>query len=454
MPAMTKRREPRFRAYVPVVIYSGQVPQVLVPHDISTSGCYFDVPPQIGKGKYHIQILVNGTAPIDISDAEFGQHEPAPPISGFYLKWTLDADNTAKLFQFLKDQSNQPSTDAKVAFLTNEQGNLVQAMREIGEQKQKGYRFLFVLVAAYFGYLAAPLHFTFKTVEQAAFYASGGVWASVVLLHHSVRFLSWLGRSVRRNAFLGKAVAANRSWVLDNDGSYYAMSLFPSGTMYDDARSWTWINDKNAPRLRNESAVKRMESFPFNVEYNWSTTFFHFLVQALFVFGAMQFLSIIERTFRDPLTLVGNDFRLFDGRSFSDVYSTFSIVVFAWILICGNACTRYQQRVWEARRISFDRPNPRFTRKAFREHQTATYVVLNILMYVVGICLLSVRMLIYVVGLPSLPRWAFSHINWTVTGVLALFLVGKIVYGIEQMNAEKNANREARTLRDIAKPQS
>ena len=462
MPAVTTRKEPRFETYVQVVVHeAGKKPHVLVPHDINSSGCYFDVPACIKEGAYSAEIIVDGNNPIRVPNAEFFEHDPptfgpeVPGAPGFGLRWTLPDADAARLFQFLRGNSNQPSTDAKVSFLANEQGHIIQAIREIAEQKQRGYRFLFALVAAYFGYLSAPLHFSFKTVEQAAFYGAGGVWASVILLHYSIRFLSWLGRSVRRIAFLGKSAAANRSWVLNGDGSYYAMSLFPAGTLFDDARSWTWISKEHRvasdPKMRN--TVIRLETFPFNIEYNWSTTFFHFFIQALFVFGAIQFFSIIERAFRDPSTLVGNDFRLFDGRSFSDVYSTLSIIVFAWILICGTACARFQQRVWEARRISIDRPNPRFTGKALREHDKETYWVYRVLMYAVGICLLSVRVLIYVVGLPKLPRFAFSHIDWTITIVLLLFLIGKILYGMAQMKAETNANnsRTLRTLREIAK---
>ncbi len=445
---MTKRKELRFRAYVPILVRSGQNAQVLVPHDVSTSACYFDFPPSLAPGTYSVEIALNGTTPIEIAKARYFTHPPptsgqkteGPP--GFGLRWNLTGNDAARLFGLLQAQSSQPSTDSKVAYLASEQSSLIQAIRGIGEQKQKGYRFLFTLVAAYFAYLSAPLHFTFRTVEQAAFYAAGGLWGSVILVHYSARFLDWLGRSVRRSAFLVKALAANRSWIFDNDGSYYAKSLFPSGTTYDDARAWTWMRDEN-------SDLTDIERFPYRIEYNWSTTFFHFLVQALFAFGALQFLSIILRALRDPTSLFGADFRLFDGRSFSDVYSTFAIILLIWIQVCGNGCSHYQQCIWEARRISIDRPNPKFTGKAFREQHPALNGLFKVVMYLAWLYLLFARLVISILGATS-PRWAFSHINWSITAVLVLYFVGKILYSKVQIEAEKDKTVGARSLRMIA----
>jgi hypothetical protein len=202
--------------------------------------------------------------------------------------------------------------------------------------------------------------------------------------------------------------------------------------------------------MRDEGNGQRdMERLPFKLDYNWSTTVFHFFVQALFAFGALQFLSIIERARRDPTSLFGGDFRLFDGKSFGDVYSTFAIILLVWIQVCANGCAHYQQHIWEARRVSVDRPNPRFRGTAIRAQYPILYGIFQAGMVLAWLVILSARLVIFLLG-SSLPQWVPRHINWTVTVVLMLYLVGKILYGTIQIEAEKSANKNARSLRQIA----
>lgn len=433
---ITRRGDRRFRAYVPLRIYGQGGVQTLVPRDISISSCYFDFENQtfVSDGLYNLEIAFAGDAEtIKITDARVFRRDSLP---GFGFKWQLAPADSARLFSFLLRQSNEPSTHSKVLYIVNEQKCLFQAFRDIADQKQKGYKFLFGLIAAYFIYLAAPLHFfEIKSVEQATFYALGGVWASLILLFHCFRFLNWLGISVRRKAFLVHAMAGNRAWVFVNDGSYYSKSIFPMGARYDDARVWG-----------QQKEPTKHELFPLAINYRGSTTIFHLFVQAIFAAGLILFLSIIIRVIVEKGESVVGGFRLFDSHFFALGYSGFCIFLLLWIQNCTNGCAQYQRRVWEARRISASRPNPRFTGKGLKREQPELYKISHILMYFVWFYGAAVMVAMFAVH--YLPAWLYLHLEHWIgpTIVLALFFGSKLLYINMTMKAESNMNETNQRL--------
>lgn len=436
----TRRIQPRFRARIPLLCESRGVVHTLIPRNISTSGCYFDFnrPEFLSDGAYDIEIPLEGTSTIAVKAAEI----KARPPHGFGFDWELSAEDQVKLFAFLEHKSEHPSSHAKVLFLVNEQRSYFQGFRDIAEQKQKGYRFLFGLIAAYCLYLSAPFHFDIKSVEQLAFYAVGGVWASVMLIFHCLRFLHWLGISARRKALLIHAMSANRAWVFENDSSYYAKSILPMGSRYDDARAWT-----------PKDSIGREELFPLGISYRGSTTIFHFLVQAFFALGMVLFISILARAIFDK-TLSNKDFgsgdiRLFDMSYFLASYSACSILLLGWIHACGRACGQYQRRVWEGRRISSERPNPRYTSRGLKRQQPILHHGSKIF---VGLWVIyGLLAFVVTVARGLFPEWVPQHVNsWvTTTTALGLLLIGKIVYIKIQLNAETQLQKDSYPLSDL-----
>jgi len=432
----TRRIQPRFRAQIPLLCESKGVVHTIIPKNISTSGCYFDFnkPEFLSDGTYDIKIPLDGTTVISVKAAQVRARSP----HGFGFVWNLDVDDEVKLLHFLQEKSERPSSHAKVLFLLNEQRSYFQSYRDIAEQKQKGYRFLFGLIAAYCVYLSAPFHFLhIESSEQLAFYGVGGFWASVILIFHCLRFLHWLGISTRRKALLVHAMSANRAWVFENDSSYYSKSIFPLGSRYDDARAWTPI----------ESFGKE-ELFPLSINYRGSTTLFHFLVQAFFAFGMILFISIVARSLLDKGLVFGSSFRFFDTKYFLATYSGASILLLGWIHACGRACGQYQRRVWEALRITSERPNPRFTGRGLKKQDRLIYKASKIL---VGVWVAYGAMsLIVVVAHNHLPSWVPEHMGWiTTTIALTALLVGKIGYIKLQLNAETILHRRRHAICDF-----
>jgi len=426
--AFTKRKHPRYRAAVPVAVSGAK--DILVTRDISLSGCFFDhpLPDSISNGSHTLQVITDGQ-PIEISRARILDRKTL----GFGFKWNLDPVTSTKLAGFLAKKSREPSADAKAHYLRVEQGKLFEGLLAISDHKEKGYRFLFALTAAYFVVLSAPLHFiSITNVEQAAFYAVGGLWASMILIYQSLRFMLWLGIAFRRKALLMHAISANRSWIFANDGSYYSKSVFPLGTTYDRSR------------VRAPS-----ETYPIPISDQGSTSIFHFLIQALFAFGMILFLSILLRAIQEQGNAFTNGFRLFDARYFASTYSAASILLICWVQFCGNACSHYHQQVWEARRITAERPNPKFTSGALKKDQPWDYSLFTFAMYTIwfyGV----LAFLVAVFG-SHIPPWIPRHVNYwgTTTAVLVIFLVGKIAYIASQIRAQTNREKMEMVKREI-----
>jgi len=436
----TRRIQPRFRAQIPLLCESRGEVHTLIPKNISTSGCFFDFsrPEFLSDGTYNVKIPLDTDFVIEVKEAKLSLRRP----HGFRFEWQLPAQDEARLLAYLQLKNERISTHAKVLFLVNEQKAFFQGFRDIAEQKQKGYRFLFGLIAAYCVYLSAPFHiFEIKSAEQLGFYGIGGFWASVILIYHCLRFLHWLGINVRRKALFVHAMAANRAWVFENDPSYYGKSVLPMGSRYDDARAWS-----------PQSSLGLEELFPLSIGYRGSTTIFHFMVQSFFAFGMILLLSVFARSILDKSldeSAFAHGFRIFDARYFLATYSAASILLLGWVHSCGRAFAQYQRRVWEARRISSERPNPRFTGRGLIKEQPLIHK-LSVGFVVVWV---TYGVLAFFVALfaSRLPTWIPEHLNsWiTTTSILVFVLVGKIIYIKIQLKAETDLHKESLPLCDI-----
>lgn len=226
--------------------------------------------------------------------------------------------------------------------------------------------------------------------------------------------------------------------MFSNDGSYYGKSLFPMGATYDDSRSWGKNKDD------------KMEKFASNISYRSSTTIFHFLVQALFAFGMILFLSVILRAVLEKEELLTGGFRLFDANYFWRTYSGGCMLLLIWIQNCANGCQHYKRRVWEARRISAGRPNPRFTGAGLRQEQPDFYRIARLLGYCAwGFGFAALAFMLFghrIFG--NHAQWAYEYLNhWLpATIFLGLFLFGKILYTSMQIKAETNQDRLSRPI--------
>src|ERR1700694_3957756 len=126
--ATTKRRERRFRALVPLLVTFQRGAKTFVPRDISTSPCFFDFPQplEIGSGPHDLEIGMPNGKSIQISGATVYNEESR----GWGFRWELNASQTVELFLFLKESSSEPSTDSKIAYLSEEQRSIYRILHD------------------------------------------------------------------------------------------------------------------------------------------------------------------------------------------------------------------------------------------------------------------------------------------------------------------------------------
>src|SRR5262249_34110475 len=119
---------------------------------------------------------------------------------------------------------------------------------------------------------------------------------------------------------------------------------------------------------------------------------------------------------------------------------------------CGRGCAQYQRRVWEARRISSERPNPRFTGRGL-PHQQPIMRHLSWIFVSLWVLYGSLAFVVTIVG-KHLPLWVSEHVdNWMATTViLVLVLVGKIIYINMQIAAETEFHKHSSPICDIPVP--
>jgi hypothetical protein len=363
--ARTSRRDRRFRTYVPLhVTTKDGACHAIVPRDISASGCYFDYKNagfNAGETECKVKIIFDDGSPLEF-DATSKQLDP-----GFRVTWTLNAEDSARLHAFLLKKSSEPSTYAKAAYINWEQRNICVMLRDIEDRKHKAYTFLYAIVGAYFVYLAAPLHlFTPSTPQHVGVYALGGIWVSLIMLYHSMRFFSWLGSITRQRAFLYHALETNRSWIFANDGSYYAKTVYPLGTRYDETR------------------VSQDRPFALDIKSNWASPLFQCGIQALFAIGLVLFISIGLCAMRDP-DHINDSFKatVFSNQCFRATLVGLVGLPLCWINFWGNTTSRYHKYIWEARRISPQRPNPKFPENVLKKDLPPVHIIFTTLQWLI-----------------------------------------------------------------------
>jgi hypothetical protein len=422
--ATTKRRDRRFRAYIPLRVTVNGHQRVLVPRDISASGCYFDYKDgEFRDDKCQVEIILDDGKPPLQFDATQSRREP-----GFKITWHgLDAEQSARLYAHLLNKSTEPSTYSKAAYIHWEQRNICVTLRDIEDRKHKAYTFLYGIVVAYFVYLCSPLHlFTISTPEQVGLYALCGIWISIIALYHSMRSFSWLGSINRQRAFLYHALETNRSWVFANDGSYYSKTVYPLGTRYDESRI-----SPNDSRQRHALDIK----------YNWASPLFHCGIQALFAFGLVLFLSIGLCAVRDPQHIDKN-FKeaVFANACFRTALVGLVGLPLCWLHFWGNTTSRYHKLTWEARRISAETPNPKFPENVLKIHLSPVQIGFTAAQVVVLAC--AILALILLAFNDSLL--VNDHLRWAAALILPIYFLGKIASTMLQIwwMSSKRAKQE------------
>lgn len=333
------------------------------------------------------------------------------------------------------------NTDEKIKYIIEEQRLLVESINFLESGKRSGYRFLFLLVGAYFAYLSAPYKFLpVSSTEMAVVYAIVGIWASAMIFHHSDRFLHFLGIKVRRKTFFYRAISANRAWIFKDDMGYAGITVFPPRINFEE------------PRVRN-----LRERFAETIDYNASTTLFIFFLQALFTFGATYFISIFLRALEQKDFIANGQLVLFDAGYFKRTLVAFNFLIIGWIQFSGNECSHFQRMIWEARRITAERPNPQCLGKAFGESQPVLYKTFIVLMWVVFLYSL-LGLLTLIPSFRNSGNLLMVHVLdlWVTFLVAAIFFAGKILFGIAQITAESRADliSSKTTIQNILKQES
>jgi hypothetical protein len=485
---MSTRFARRYQASIPleaVVEMKGETGtvvahRILCSHEISTNGCVICVDPQdeiIGVQSVHIH--VGGGKTIDI--VVDGKPIVSESRDVARLAWkSLHAHDAARLVRYLERVPHGVPQDAKADFLESENSVMHNEIMNIESRRQRGFHLLFLLIAAYFAYLAAPYRVfsgaNGMSSEQLLLFGFVGVWVSVMLCFHCIRFQDFLSRANRRISHLYRSIGANRGWVFAHDPHYFTRTVMPLGTQFDSwrarcvptetahefAKHWKEVGqdtqeaDVTAPRgasrkrsafskaaamargvvakvktappiarlrrsslgalvriygsstkpgLASISSHDRREQFAEWLPYNNSTFWVLLFIQSFFVFGAFAFTSILTRTAEEAaapppvvspvdsvqpsstaiassqsnttLALAPNvdsaaapttgavALDLFDWRSFAKTFTGFGFFFLAWIHFACAAFFKHHKLTWEARRISAERPNPRFPDYAF-----------------------------------------------------------------------------------------
>lgn len=360
----------RYRASLPIELRNGTNVGAFCTYAISASGCIVcgDRPNWL-PNKCSVRILRPIGEAIEIPDAVV-QIRGTPGLEELHLVWELAPATTRDLVEYLRNVDVEPSADAKAGFLQSENQLIHAEVLHLENHRRLGYQFLFLLIGAYFAYTVAPFKLferSVMTVEMMAFYAIAGLWASIIILFQCNRFLGFLAASLRRRAHLYKALACNRGWLFAHDPHYFAKSIMPLGARFDDKRAW---------RMPYADESEKHAQW---ITYNAASIYFHAFLQAVFVLGCLYYLSLMLRVY--DLRIVGNEqfvkgtpddtLDLFKMNDFRWATVCFVVVPIGWLQLMTNKAAGYHKRIWEARRITETRPNPRFVDAAFaQDHPT------------------------------------------------------------------------------------
>jgi hypothetical protein len=444
MVALPSRSARRYQANLPIELKVGNRTGTFCTNLISASGCVVcGEPPDWVADVCAVRLPLPRQKTLELPVVRATRSERGD----LHLAWELSADQAAMLTRLLRSIEVEPSADAKTHFLTRENELIHSEILHLDVERRRGNQFLMVLVAAYFAFTIAPYRvFESISVEMLAVYAIAGMWASVMSLLHCTRFLDFLGLSVRKRAHLYKALAGNRGWVFAHDPAYHAKGLMPLGSRYDDALAW------------RTSFSDNRERFAQWIKYQKSTIGHMVLLQSLFVAGCLYFASMAMRAYDLGIsggsvmvpTPKGGPLDLFDRQEFGLALAAFCLVPLGWMHLLGNKVLSFQKRVWEARRISSIRPNPRFLDGAFKDQQVELYKLFHaapwaLLIY--GIVALPLASSLVRARVPGLASFVYHPISLAL--VAAALVIIKVVYIRATLRAASKADRDSQPIRAI-----
>lgn len=452
------RSTKRYSPAIPIRISWNGHSRVLVPSEISVNGCYFryEKPDDLSTS---VVIEALADPPVKIEDAEFFARGAVgvryqSKGDGFGFRWTLPAEDASRLQVALDGKALHPTQDAKVKFLAEEMKCIISKIGSLEDAKSRRFKTILLLIIAYMTFLGAPYKFLpGVSREFMGFYAVTGIWLSVAVIVYLNRFLGYIGSSYRRKALYYKALNQNRAYVFRGDRSYFDNSIFPIGINYDSSRAWSYSSDD---RLR------RIETYPAHVRHSGYPPLYFFFLELLFVGGFCHFLGIILRTIDggafvrlplpEELVALGSTASVadshapvadvFSGPYFRTAVTSSLLVILGWIQIAGNRCLSYHRAVWEAKRITVRRPNPRATGAALHE-RGYIWRAIAVVQIVLGVYALSCLPFAF----PGVRESEELFVKvWFSVPVLLLavgiFFAAKILYIYSSLSVERDADKD------------
>lgn len=447
-----RRLHQRYRCSAPLFVEVRGKTYPVIPQDIAIGGCYSSSPPQweLHGLPDRVRIPVSGNRQIETSDVEFKERIQSPPPykrnnSGFVLKWRLNEADGLALEEHIRAKSAESSISDKTAYVIEEQRMLVGQIDSIEQSKRHRTQLLYTLIIAYLAYLVAPFKVLPNITSQAAaFYALGGVWVALALLVHSDRHLHFLGVAFRQKAYLLCAINANRGYVFASDPHFFNNTIMPIGIGYPRSRAWSYSTD---------SRLRRVETLTSQIRSSWYPTLHILFLQLVFLAGLFHFAGMLLRTIYVPSGItadVGGHAHpeLFSMPHFVWAIVAFQVVAVIWIQFVGNTCVHYHRALWEAKRISVERPNPRATGEAFRNNRIAFALLFSLLTISAVYSSAGVHTLWTVKGTSMSESIAGPLISgmfsvWGALSSIGVFLIGKVIYTVTSIRAESKADRDA-----------
>ncbi len=371
-PMSTRRRFPRFRSSIPISVtdHGAALPRFLVPENISAVGCYFshqlhNQPPPRRVSSVTIS-LPNGKhltcGNVDVVERVDPLDRTKKPSRGLALSWDLSPTDLHELDHYIRSCSIGPDTSDRVKFVRDEQTSLYNRLTQLETSRHGRWQLFMTVVLVYLGFLAAPARFDVPlNSPEAFFYGVAGIWGSLALLVMSDRLLEFLGSSTREHATIRNAIHTNRAYVMGNDVQFYDSTVLPLGVTYDPSRSWSYLR---------EGRSRLAETYPHTFRSSLYPTLYIMLLQVLFLGGIYHFIAMLVNIRSTELpTHTNGPIPRIDVFQPTVTYAVFvagNALTLLWFQLAGNCCLHYHQALWESRRISPERPNPRVTGNAFR----------------------------------------------------------------------------------------
>jgi hypothetical protein len=444
------RTNRRFACSLPVTVTTLHGREFLITaDDISNQGLGVMAPPPWEPSDFPTQVVIarggwSTTLPVNYRVATSGVYvhsagtAPTPNVVSFALTWKGSAPERRVLEELSREESEEPTREKRIDYLSQELKVLGDHLAGLENAKHSRLQFVLALVAGYLAYLIAP----FKAMPEAGaslaiFYALGGIWLSVSILAYTDRYLNFLRIAYRRKGELYRAIEGNRAYMFGHDPHYCVRSYLSVG-------SAPVLSMAGPPDTKRATGGRASHYYP---------TLFIFFVQCLFLLGCFHFASLIVRAADNPfvqfMAVLPDNPRsyqspYFDWHSFMTAFVMFSGFGLIWIQIAGNSCLHYYQAVFEVKRMSPLRRNPRATGGPFRREKP----VYRALVFVMKACAVVAVLCFAVYLIPEVRRLQEEPIAdalraaFSPTLALAgtvLFFAAKLIYTKQSLKAEGDA---------------